>query len=408
MKIGILTFHRSVNNGAMMQCYALSKRLLEDFPEDSVEVIDYHMPKVEKIYSASMSHYFQGSSPSLAVKRAYHLLRNPRLLSNLKKRYKVFNESVTKLPLSSVSIFEDGEEGVFEYINNNYDVLIVGSDAVWNYVTRGFPNAYFPDERVKCIKLSYAASCYGMDFLKIREDQRDRIGQILESFDFIGVRDSATEDFIKWSGCSKFPVHTCDPTVLLDVDDLPIDKDRLKQKLISRGFDFDRLSIGVMGTENMVSMIRKLYGRQYQIVALYNDTKGADVQLFDIEPYEWAYVFRLFKITFTTYFHGTLLSLRNGVPVICIALDTEFSKNHIPKTLDVLKRLGYEDWYFNTDYISKGVDAIKEKADYLIREDKHEEIKDRLDIEADSYKQLQLVVNKIRSTGVGGGGIVNT
>lgn len=398
MRIGILTFHRSVNNGAVMQCYALSKRLKHDFPEDSVEVIDYHMPKVQKSYSASLYHYFQGSSPIVGAKRAYHLLRNPRLLSNLKKRNSIFNESVNRLPLSSISIFEDGEQEVFDYINDNYDVLVVGSDAIWNYVIRGFPNAYFPDERVKCIKLSYAASCYGMEFLKVSEEQRNHIGKILDLFSFIGVRDEATEDFVKWSGCNKVPVHTCDPTVLLDVDNLPIDKDRLKQKLISRGFDFDRLSIGVMGTEKMVSMIRKLYGRQYQIVALYNDTKGADVQLFDIEPYEWAYVFRLFKVTFTTYFHGTLLSLRNGVPVICIALDTEFSKNHIPKTLDVLKRLGYEDWYFNTDYISKGVDAIKEKADYLIRADKSEEIRDRLDTEADSYRQLKYVIDKIRNT----------
>ena len=396
MKIGILTFHRSVNNGAVMQCYALSKRLQQDFPKDSIEVIDYHMPKIQKEYSASLFRYLQGGSTTLAVKRAYHLLRNPRMLSNLKKKNGIFCESVNKLPLSSVSIFEDEEENVFNYINDHYDVLIVGSDAVWNYVKRGFPNAYFPDERVKCIKLSYAASCYGMEFLKVPEEQRDQIGQILDSFSFIGVRDSATEDFIKWSGCSKEPVHTCDPTAMLDVDDLPIDKDKLKQKLISRGFDFDRPSIGVMGTEKMVRMIRKLYDRQYQIVALYNYTKGADVQLFDIEPYEWAYVFRLFKITFTTYFHGTLLSLRNGVPVICIALDTEFSKHHIPKTLDVLKRLGYEDWYFKTDYISKVTGAIKEKSDYLIMKQRSEEIKARLDTEADSYKQLQFIVEKIK------------
>lgn len=405
MRIGILTFHRSVNNGAVMQCYALSKRLQHDFPEDSIEIIDYHMPKVQKGYSASLYHYFQGCSAIVVAKKAYHLIRNPRLLSNLKKRNRIFNESVNKLPLSSISIFEDGEEEVFNYINDNYDVLVVGSDAVWNYVTRGFPNAYFPDERVKCIKLSYAASCYGMEFLNISEEQRNHIGKILDLFSFIGVRDSATEDFVKWSGCNKEPVHTCDPTVLLDVDDLPINKGKLKQKLISRGFNFDRLSIGVMGTEKMVSMIRKLYGRQYQIVALYNYTNGADVQLFDIEPYEWAYVFRLFKITFTTYFHGTLLSLRNGVPVICIALDTEFSRNHVPKTLDVLKRLGYEDWYFNTDYISNGVDAIKEKADYLIREDKSEEIRVRLDTEADSYRQMKYIIDKIRNTILDRGGV---
>ena len=40
MRIGILTFHRSVNNGAVIQCYSLSKRLQKEFPDADVEVID--------------------------------------------------------------------------------------------------------------------------------------------------------------------------------------------------------------------------------------------------------------------------------------------------------------------------------------------------------------------------------
>ena len=42
MKLGILTFHKSINYGAFMQCYALSQRLQRDFPQIEVEVIDYH------------------------------------------------------------------------------------------------------------------------------------------------------------------------------------------------------------------------------------------------------------------------------------------------------------------------------------------------------------------------------
>lgn len=151
------------------------------------------------------------------------------------------------------------------------------------------------------------------------------------------------------------PIHTCDPTAFLQVNALPIDVSELENKLRSKGFDFSKPTIGVMGTEKMVRMIRQFYGDQYQIAALYNSTRGADVQLFDLNPYEWAYVFRYFKLTFTTYFHGTMLSLRNGVPVICIALKTEFAKRHTPKTLDVLTRLGFEDWYFETDYVSQNL-----------------------------------------------------
>lgn len=400
MRIGILTFHRSVNNGAVMQCYALSKRIKQDFPNDVVEVIDYHMPKIEQKYSVTLAQFFKSSSMILMLKKAYQLLREPDMFKKNNQRNAVFKNAITKLPLSRDRIFDDNDEELVDYINSHYDILIVGSDAVWNYVTRGFPNAYFPDERIKCYKLSYAASCFGMEFLNCPQEDRIRIGQILERFEFIGVRDTATEDFVKWSKCIKTPVHTCDPTALLDVENLPIDVNLLNKKLIQKGFDLNKPTIGVMGNEKMVNMIRKFYGNKYQIAALYNYTKGADIQLFDLEPYEWAYVFRYFGITFTTYFHGTMLSLRNGVPVICIALKTEFAKQHVPKTLDVLRRLGYEDWYFKTDYTSENLNKIKTKADQLLSTSNSKEIRAKVNKEAESYKSFQIALETIKNRGM--------
>ena len=43
-KIGILTFHNSINNGAVMQAYSLSKKIQQVMPESKVEIIDYHIP----------------------------------------------------------------------------------------------------------------------------------------------------------------------------------------------------------------------------------------------------------------------------------------------------------------------------------------------------------------------------
>ncbi len=43
-KIGILTFYRSINNGAFLQCFSLANKLLEN-REYSVEVINYDTQK---------------------------------------------------------------------------------------------------------------------------------------------------------------------------------------------------------------------------------------------------------------------------------------------------------------------------------------------------------------------------
>ncbi len=398
MRIGILTFHQSINNGAVMQAYSLSKRLKRDFPNEEVEIINYQMEKVNKSYSYSLKSYLKSSSVRGFVSKILRLLKTPSLLKRLQKRSETFRNCLYKLPLSQECIIDNGTKALYEYINERYDIIVVGSDAVWNYVTRGFPNAYFPDENVKCKKLSYAASCYGMDFLKSKDNERAQIERILNSFSFIGVRDEATENFVSWSRSNIYPVHTCDPTAFLDLTDLPVDEDKLKNKLRDKGFDFNKPTIGVMGSRKMLNMVKCFYGRKYQIVSLYEVDSGADVTLYDLEPYEWAYVFRFFKLVFTTYFHGTLLSLRNGVPLICIDLGTEFGKKHIPKTLDMLKRIGFEDWYFTTDYKSKNYDLIKKKADELLTVDYREAIIKAIDKEAESYatfaKYLKSIIEK--------------
>ena len=395
MKIGILTFHQSVNNGAVMQAYSLSKRLKREYPDDEIEIINYRKKSVDRTYSYPLPDYFKVASFKELVKKSLELLIDPKLLKRLRYRTKIFNDCQYKLPLSKDVILSDDSKELNKYIEQNYDVLVVGSDAVWNYVSRGFPNAYFPSGDLKVKKFSYAASCYGMDFLNNPDRDKNEICKVLSDFDFIGVRDEATENFVKWSGCKISPQHTCDPTVFLDVDDLPIDIELLKTKLTDRGFDFNRPTIGMMGSEKMLSMIRRLYSDKYQIVSLYNYHKGADVNLYDLEPYEWAYVFRYFKLTFTTFFHGTLLSLRNGVPVICIDLDTEFGKKHAPKTLDVLTRLGFEDWYFKTDYKALNIEAIKNKSDELIEGECYGSIIEAINKEALSFNVFNSALKSI-------------
>ena len=42
MKIGILTYHRAINYGAVLQSFSLVERLKKDFPNESIEIIDYN------------------------------------------------------------------------------------------------------------------------------------------------------------------------------------------------------------------------------------------------------------------------------------------------------------------------------------------------------------------------------
>jgi hypothetical protein len=197
------------------------------------------MPTVVESYRYTIGKSLKSSNPIAFFKRLVKLLLHTGYLKKMNKRTKVFENVRNILPLSSYSLLSDTSEELFAHINSTYDAIIVGSDAVWNYTLRGFPNAYFPDTSVTTKKLSYAASCYGMDFLNISEDNRLKIGEIFNDFSFLGVRDTATEEMVRWSGCKNNPTHVCDPTVFLDVLNLPINVSELEEKLRKKGFDFN-------------------------------------------------------------------------------------------------------------------------------------------------------------------------
>lgn len=385
MRIGILTYHRSLNNGAFIQCYSLYTRLKKEFPSADVEVIDYTSPKIEKIYPLSIIQFFRGyTKPHALISRFKRFLKDPKVINRNKKKQKAFASCYDKLKLSDRRFYHEPLSVIYDYIEHNYDVVVVGSDAVWNFSLRGFPNPYFLNEILKVRKMSYAASCYGMNYENITAQEKMAVKKTLDTFSFLGVRDEETAKFLSSVNCSVSPVHTCDPTVFLDVNELPIDEKSFKKKLEAAGFSFTRDTIGVMGTNEMCCIVRSMYGDKYQIVSLFNFCKDADVNLYHITPFEWAYIFRYFKLTFTTYFHGTLLSLRNGTPVLCVALEDAYTSKHESKVEDFLRRVDLSDCYYHMSFIKNNMELFKGKMNELIGGQLKEVIIKKMDDEAKS------------------------
>ena len=112
----------------------------------------------------------------------------------------------------------------------------------------------------------------------------------------------------------------------------------------------------------LIDRLKDEYGDEYVLVGLYHFTKGADVQIVDINPFEWAAIFGLFDLTVTSYFHGTLLSLRNATPVINVDF-SEFSKKFEGKIHDVMRRMELLECHFND---RKAIDKMIEQVKYVV------------------------------------------
>ena len=266
MKVGILTFHRAINYGAVMQAYALAKKLSERFKEDSFEIIDYNCIERE---------LFVLKCPIVFLYRRSLLQGYQKIIQT-----REFKKAIRQLKLSKKMVCVS-RESLGRYISNNYDTVIVGSDAVFNWSDIGLPNAYFLSGIHVKNKMAYAASAHLQNYNTVTDIQKRIIKSSLCDFKYIGVRDQSTFNFVcNYVEDKSIVEHNCDPSIFLDMD---FDEFDLLKKLRKHNFDFNKKTVFVMlMNENYGAFVRKYYGENVQIVALMDGNRNADIYLYEI------------------------------------------------------------------------------------------------------------------------------
>lgn len=396
IKIGILTYHRSLNYGAVMQAIALSSEIQKRFPKAKVEIVDYMSKKMDRYYK--MITIYRGKESVFHLKSRFLM-------------YEAFQKGLEELPLSEKKIITDDCAKVENYLQNKYDILISGSDAVWNFSKRGIPNPYFLSGLHGCSKMSYAASCNGLginSFNNITEDQRTYLKNAFREFDYIGVRDEQTAALIRNVHPDARVYHNCDPSLLL-TDLTSKDRKKLVSKLVNKyHFDMSKPTIGFMMSnlngnfrEELAHRIKERYGTKYQTVSIYSYNKYADIPyISDLTPQEWSLIFGLFDLTVSKYFHGTMFSLLNRTPVIAVSAEKTIEK-YPNKISDALERMNLLDLYFSTenmqsihweDLMNKIDECLNKKTSDIIKKRIDSGIKAEVESSESFFEQLEKTI----------------
>ena len=206
MKIGILTYHRAHNYGAMLQAYAL-RTYLHNQGHD-VEFIDYWPDSHNKQYTLfkpirGKSLYFKIlniiSDSVTLIRRTIRMNK----FNNFRKKHLGINDSIK---------YTTNKEPIIE----RYDCVVVGSDQIWRtqeyegkhvgidpmYLCTNIPNT------TRCI--SYAAS---MGIISLTSEDEHVIRTSLKNFNTILVRENSLKQLVESLGYSAHVV--LDPTLLL-------------------------------------------------------------------------------------------------------------------------------------------------------------------------------------------------
>lgn len=332
-RIRILSYHHIQNNGAYLFTHALTQLLKKQFPNDDIRVADYRTVRLS----------------------TYEFLKQFKFYKELP----LFNLRRTALWKKQINLLElDGNTPKFNsrqllrYLSENCEAVIVGMD-VWCLARSTerpqFPNPYWLPGPIRSSKIAYAVSAYSSNTVEI-EHHSQQIKKYLNEFNIIGVRDRFTLELVAQHRSRRDGIIdiTPDPTLVFDFS--PPDTEVLKKKLILYGLDFNRPRMGLMlhGRSALASDICQHYkSLGYQTIALSMFTPHADINLGHLlTPLEWAHTFQYLNICFGDRFHGTIFSIKNGIPFITFEGDINLPKNQ-SKNFDLLRSFEMTDCYRN-------------------------------------------------------------
>lgn len=210
MKIGILTYHRAENYGALLQAYAMMTYLRSLGHE--VSFVDY-WPKYHSDYFEvfSLKAFMHSSFKSKLLKLNRLLLMGHTLY----KRKRTMQEFMfTQLELPKHPKYTDRNLVTEE----RYDAVIYGSDQIWRKQDMGgvgFDDWYFGCDNVRADKKIVYAGSMG----KIDTDAQDDnyIKKQMSNFDIISVREGDLQDYLAKLNVSS--IQVVDPVFLLSKQD---------------------------------------------------------------------------------------------------------------------------------------------------------------------------------------------
>lgn len=311
MDVGIVThYYKSVNYGGNLQAYALCKAL-EKLGVQSQQICIteqniVNLPKNTrkrtiknpiKIAKKSIAFILRkAESKRIQIKQKKAIKR----YNFLKRRAEAFRSFNLEIPHSDeiYSIKNINE------VNSKYDMIITGSDQVWNLTW--MPEIFlltFLSETEK--KLSYAAS---IPMLSLTDEQKEIFKKNLTNFKAISVREESSVNLL--SGIVKAE-QVLDPTLLLSAEEWNqvCEEIQIGEKYMFCYF---------LGTNKKAYNVARKYAKakNLKIVnipfaggkARVNDAKFGDYNLLDVSPRQFIGLIKKASYIFTDSFHAVVFS----------------------------------------------------------------------------------------------------
>ena len=303
MKIGILTFHRAHNYGAVLQAFAL-KSFLENKGYE-VEIIDYRQPLIERSFSlfkVDTNCSFYATLRSLISSIIYW-----RFKWNRKRKFELFQKRYLSLSGKKVMVKDD--------IPVCYDIYIHGSDQVWNPKLVGNDAIYWGNYEIKkdSKRMTYAASFESDSIAKM---EVDRLTSDLNNFKFISLREAKLIDLLQ-PFSDKLIYNVLDPTLLVDsfIWDKMLVRPKIEKKYV--------LVYQVGQNKNTIPLAKNIADQiNARVIVVSAFIRKSNIYRNNPSPEELVGYFKHAACIVSTSFHATTFSLIFRRPFYTVAMGT--------------------------------------------------------------------------------------
>lgn len=320
MKIGILTFHRALNPGAVLQCYALQETLKSLGYE--VEVINYKQPFVEyKIFDVRVFRY-TFSKPRVVLGAIRRLFYNYFKIKKVLNNYEKFRHKYLVL----TKVIKSREDFPKE------DLYVIGSDQLWGLHCTGGIDEIFFGRFARPISSRVIGYAISSNIESINIIGSEKLKEYTNNFDILSFREFSIRDLVyKLTG--KESRIDIDPTLLAD---RKIWSNLIKKEWSKRKYIYACLN-RITGEElNLIKTKIKIIANRLNCDVVYGGQS----------PEDFVSIINYAKLIISSSFHGIAFSLIFEKSFLALNLND----GHDERTINILNQLGASETIVTKDF----------------------------------------------------------
>ena len=334
-KIGIITFHNSYNCGSMLESYAI-QTVIDKISGANVEIVNFSNKGQKKLYSV----FFENNNIKNIVKNVLLFPHKKQIKYNNSQYEKFKNEHfVLSKPYSNVK----------ELHELKYDIVVAGSDQIWNITIEDGDDAYFLPWVKDAKKVAYAPS-FGARKIKdyTNDEGYKKYSELLRRFDALSIREENGKKWLKEMVGQNVPV-LIGPTLLLDSKEY--------EKIMDSSFKKEKYIFyyNPSYSKNACEFVRKI-AKKYGLKVLCWSAKNYHIKRikrygFELVEYESPSAYLNYiknaDLVITGSFHGTIFSTIFRKKFYSIYDKTYGNDDRL---LTLVKKLGITERYIDCVY----------------------------------------------------------